>query len=169
MPKLILQEASQVSEVAETLFQTIQKRILSALPEAEVFHVGSTSIPDLLTKGDLDVQVRLAEANYQRAHQLFSSWWELNLGGFTEGGASFKDDSLEPDLGVHLTIKNGPADIQWRFTEVLKRREDMRREYSQLKRACEGEEIHSDNYLSAKDRFFAKLEQLPEYPKEGLA
>src|SRR5215472_4798027 len=42
---------------AEALYARVKTSVLTLLPRATVEHVGSTAVPDLLTKGDLDVQV----------------------------------------------------------------------------------------------------------------
>lgn len=44
---------------AEVLFREVEARVRALLPGVSVEHVGSTSLPDGLTKGDLDVQVRV--------------------------------------------------------------------------------------------------------------
>lgn len=131
------------------------------LPAAVIEHVGSTALPDGLSKGDLDVQVRVRREDYDQACRLLASMYEHNPGGFTEEGRSFKDDSADPALGVHVTIIGGPSDIQHRQRDFLRAHSDMRAEYDALKRSFEGGAM--DEYREAKDAFFARLSKLSTF------
>src|SRR5258708_1816260 len=57
--RVFFAEVGQVKARADALFAKVDARVRSLLPSALVEHVGSTSLPDGLTKGDLDVQVRV--------------------------------------------------------------------------------------------------------------
>ncbi|WP_053583309.1 GrpB family protein [Lysinibacillus contaminans] len=49
-------------------------------PGADVQHVGSTAVPHSLTKGDLDIQVRVTPELFLKAVQTLSRFYELNDG-----------------------------------------------------------------------------------------
>lgn len=45
---------------AETLFRMVASELAAVLPSsAEVLHIGATAVPGCLTKGDLDIAVRV--------------------------------------------------------------------------------------------------------------
>ena len=58
---------SELREVVATAFAEHRERIARRLPAAEIEHVGSTSIRGALTKGDLDLLVRVDAAGFAAA------------------------------------------------------------------------------------------------------
>ncbi|MCY8940266.1 GrpB family protein, partial [Peribacillus frigoritolerans] len=105
------------------------------LPEADVQHVGSTAVPNCLTKGDLDIQVRVTTEQFQMAVQTLSALYELNEGSVkTDSFRAFKDDSTVPPLGVQLNVINSEFDFFWKFRDVLLINDKYRKEYDDLKR-----------------------------------
>jgi GrpB-like predicted nucleotidyltransferase (UPF0157 family) len=142
---------------AEALFATVEAQLNSALPSAFVEHVGGTSLPDGLTKGDLDVQIRVQAAYFEEACSVLASIYEENPGGFVDGGRSYKDDSTDPALGLHVTIIGGPSDIQCRQRDILRARADLRAAYDSLKRRFHGGDM--DDYRDAKHAFWSELAQ----------
>jgi GrpB-like predicted nucleotidyltransferase (UPF0157 family) len=97
-------------------FERLKLELTVLIPQADIQHVGSTAIPGSLTKGDLDIQVRVVSSTYPVAKQRLSELYDVNVGGFTADDAvSFEDYTSVPSIGIHLTIIGGSADIQWRF------------------------------------------------------
>jgi GrpB-like predicted nucleotidyltransferase (UPF0157 family) len=140
---------------ADALFVQVRARLRALLPDAMIEHVGSTSLPDGLTKGDLDVQVRVNRWAFNEACSAVSAMYEDNPGGFTDQGRSFKDDASDPPLGVHVTVIDGASDIQHRQRDTLAARPDLRAVYDALKRSFEGQDMSA--YREAKARFFDGL------------
>jgi GrpB-like predicted nucleotidyltransferase (UPF0157 family) len=151
-------DVADCRERADVLFGEVEARVRALLPGASVEHVGSTALPDGLTKGDLDVQVRVAAAQFEQACRALEGLYEPNPGGFTDRGRSFKDDDTDPPLGLHVTIIDGPSDIQHRQRDLLRARPDLRREYDALKRRFHGGEMAA--YREAKGAFFGRIEPL---------
>ena len=151
--RVYFQPVSLVRAKVDALFARVEGHLRSLLPAAHIEHVGSTALPDGLTKGDLDVQVRLDGEDYDAACRLLSALFQDNPGGFTEEGRSFKDDSTDPPLGIHVTIIDGPSDIQFRQRDLLRARADLRAEYDALKTKFDGGDM--DEYRRAKEAFFS--------------
>ncbi len=150
------------SEKAEETYLSQKVLIKKLLPEADVQHVGSSAIPNSISKGDLDIQVRVDARLFTKAVQELSSLYELNEGSTkSEYFRAFKDDSLSPPLGVQLTVIGSELDIFWKFRDILLMNEQYRKEYDQLKAEFEGKEMES--YREAKNRFFEKLMETHEY------
>lgn len=57
----------QVSGPAQRAFERHAARIRAALPDAMVEHVGSTAVPGSITKGDVDLQVRIPAVRFAAA------------------------------------------------------------------------------------------------------
>jgi GrpB-like predicted nucleotidyltransferase (UPF0157 family) len=138
------------------LFEKVQSQVRALVPTADVQHVGSTAIPGSLTKGDLDVQVRVSESDYSAAKERLSKMYDVNVGGFAAADAmSFEDYSSRPTLGIHLTVIGGSADIQWIFRDLLAASPVLRERYDQLKRQFEGRSM--EEYRSAKAEFVSHV------------
>jgi GrpB-like predicted nucleotidyltransferase (UPF0157 family) len=137
-------------------FEQLKGELTVLIPGADVQHVGSTSIPDSLTKGDLDIQIRVGAAAYLEGKQRLSEIYDVNVGGFVADDAvSFEDYSGTPSVGIHLTVIGGSADIQWRFRNLLMASESLRQEYDDLKRQFDGQSMAK--YREAKERFVTRV------------
>ncbi|HLR41977.1 MAG TPA: GrpB family protein [Pseudogracilibacillus sp.] len=95
----------------ENTFNTQKERIKQVIPAADIQHVGSSAIPNSLTKGDLDIQVRVSSKSFIRAVKELSKLYVLNEGSIkTNEFRSFKDDAISPPLGVQLTVFDSEFD-----------------------------------------------------------
>jgi GrpB-like predicted nucleotidyltransferase (UPF0157 family) len=138
------------------LFQRVEAQVLNLVPSADVQHVGSTAIPGSLTKGDLDVQVRVASPEYVAAKDKLSKIYAVNVGGFAADDAiSFEDYDTKPPLGVHLTVIGGSGDIQWKFRDLLTASAELRDQYDRLKRRFDGRSMAK--YRDAKADFVSRV------------
>ncbi|MBA2873368.1 GrpB family protein [Thermaerobacillus caldiproteolyticus] len=157
-------DQSNFHEQAEKTFLLHKAKIKSLLPEADVQHVGSTAIPKSLTKGDLDIQVRVTQDLFLMAVQKLSTLYSVNEGSIkTEYFRAFKDDLTVPPLGVQLTVIGSELDLFWKFRDVLLLNDTYRVEYDQLKKKYEGKSM--DEYRNAKNKFFERLMETPEFKK----
>ena len=149
-------------EKAEEIFLINKALIEELIPEADVQHVGSTSISKSITKGDLDIQVRVNANIFPYAVKELAKLYKLNGGSVkTETFRAFKDDSAVPPVGVQLTVINSEFDFFWKFRDVLQMNDNYRKEYDNLKRKYEG--MKMEDYREAKNKFFEKMIASPEY------
>jgi NAD+ diphosphatase len=140
----------------QSRFQELRSELQALVPAAQIEHVGSTAITGSLTKGDLDVQVRVTASEYPVAKERLCQLFDINLGGFSGNDAiSFEDYSGEPHVGVHLTVVDGSADVQWRFRDLLLASESLRQEYDDLKRRFDGKSMAK--YRDAKADFVERV------------
>lgn len=146
----------------ERLFEEQKERIQSLLPEADIQHIGSTAIQNSMTKGDLDIQVRISAERFPMAVDRLSRVYDTNEGStHTATFAAFKDDSLDPPLGVQLTVIGGEEDFFWKLRDFFKARDNYRQQYDDLKRQFEGRSM--DDYITAKGQFIERLMQTEEF------
>ena len=140
----------------ERLFRQVEGLLRRLVPTADIQHVGSTAIPGSLTKGDLDVQVRVAAGDYPAARARLAEVYAINEGGFASDDAtSFEDYDGQPALGVHLTVIGSGADIQWQFRDLLRASSDLRSEYDRLKQRYHGGSM--EEYRTAKAVFVTRV------------
>ncbi|MFC4767493.1 GrpB family protein [Effusibacillus consociatus] len=147
---------------AERLFEEQKRRIEERLPNADIQHVGSTAVPGSLTKGDVDIQVRVLPEVFSIAIQVLSSLYSPNEGSVsTDSFRAFKDDTLDPPLGVQLSVIGSEYDFFWKLRNVLLANETYRQEYDELKKRFHGKDM--DEYRTEKNKFFKRLMTTPEY------
>src|SRR5262245_17533537 len=99
--------ADSAREAAEALFAVVASELISVLPaSAEVLHVGATAVPGCLTKGDLDIVVRVDRMDFAASEALLAKRFSRNVGSIkTDEFAAFEDADRSPHLGVQLTTK----------------------------------------------------------------
>lgn len=164
MEQVTFKKSENFKESSERAFLIHSETIAKLLPNVDIHHVGSTSIPNSLTKGDLDIQVRVYASDFPVAVEVLSKIYDLNDGSIkTDSFRAFKDDSAIPPLGVQLTVINTEFDIFWKFREVLLNSRTYREEYDNLKKKYEGKSM--DEYRKEKNDFFDWLMSTPEYNK----
>ena len=142
---------------AQALFTTVQKELATLLPpSAEVLHIGATAIPGCLTKGDLDIVVRVARSDFVNAERVLASRFARNSGSVrTEEFAAFEDDERSPHLGIQLTVTDSALDVFHHFVEALRGNSDLVRHYNEIKLAHRGQPMA--DYRAAKDIFIGQV------------
>lgn len=130
------------------------RRIRVRLPGAEIEHVGSTSIPGALTKGDLDLLVRVDDAEFAAAvvelRELYAVHQPEN---WTPTYASFVDPTAaDPPVGVQLAVRGSADDLLFApFRQALIDDPALLRAYNELKRAYDGADY--ERYTDVKGAF----------------
>ena len=145
--------------IADKVFEEQKKRILEKLPFVEVEHIGGTPIHGLLTKGDLDVNVRVSKDNFGKAVKILEGIYEINQpDNWTDTYASFKDDkNLEINFGVQLTVVSSAEDYFIKQRDVLLQNPELVKELNHIKESCEVKGESMDEYRKRKSEFFEML------------
>ena len=139
------------------LFEDHRKKILYLVPTAEVEHIGATSVPGLLTKGDLDLQVSVSLPEFDRSVVLLQTEYsDHQLENWTESFASFKvkRDSDIP-VGIQLVIQGSQSDIFVKSRDLLLVLPEKVEELNRLKQCHADGDI--DTYIKHKGEFFTTL------------
>jgi GrpB-like predicted nucleotidyltransferase (UPF0157 family) len=140
---------------AERLFASIRAELAGMLPaSADIRHIGATSVPGCLTKGDLDIVVRIDRHDFPPADRALEARFERNLGSVRSASfAAFEDRGAIPHLGIQLVAIGSSYDDFHRFAEALRADPELMRAYNRLKKAWHGKPM--DDYRAAKDAFIA--------------
>ena len=147
---------SKVSAVFESLSATLT----ALLPEARIEHIGSTSIPGAVTKGDLDICVQVEPSAFPEADRILSERFARNVGSHQSASlSSFVDNSPPVPVGVQLVALGGNEDffLQWR--DLLRSSPEILKQYDQLKRRWHGRS--HEGYREAKATFIEQMLQAP--------
>jgi GrpB-like predicted nucleotidyltransferase (UPF0157 family) len=156
-PPLTLADADYAREAAGRLFATVSKLLAERLPPtAEVRHIGATAILGCLTKGDLDIVVRIPADDFAEADAALALLFARNGGSLrTQTFSAFEDATSDPHLGVQLATIDGPSDFFHLFVAALRRSPQLVEEYNALKRRHDG--VDMDVYRAAKNAFVERV------------
>ena len=159
MERVAFRDVAAVREIADREFSRIEAIIKALLPHACIEHVGGTALPHGVTKGDLDIQVRVGADVFRAARATLGRAFTPdpdNIWG--DGAASFRIDDADIPTGVHLTEIGGAFDFQWKYRDLLISRPDLVCEYDAIKRRFEGKSMI--DYRNAKAAFFDRIGRL---------
>jgi GrpB-like predicted nucleotidyltransferase (UPF0157 family) len=135
-------------------FHRHRGEIRRLLPYAQVEHVGSTSVPGALTKGDVDLLVRVDPERFgdtvERLRERYAVHQPEN---WTATYASFVHPSeRRPPVGVQLVVAGSPEESLFiPFREALIADRELLSRYNELKARHDGESY--ERYTSLKGRF----------------
>ncbi|MEL6062513.1 MULTISPECIES: GrpB family protein [unclassified Methylobacterium] len=152
-----LADSDAARAAAERLFRAVRDELRPQLPaSAEIRHVGATAIPGCLTKGDLDVVVRVARADFADADERLARLFARNEGSTrTDAFSAFADATRAPHLGVQLTVQGGALDLFRLFADALRSDPALVERYNALKLAHQNKPMAP--YRAAKDAFIASV------------
>jgi GrpB-like predicted nucleotidyltransferase (UPF0157 family) len=131
-----------------------QKKILEAkFPFADIQHIGGTSVSGLLTKGDLDINVRVSAEDFKAVSEELKNLYKINQPeNWSNIYASFKDDSKE--LGVQVTVIGSGKDFFVVHRDELRKSPELVKRLNELKARFEGKDM--SEYRTAKGQFLRK-------------
>jgi GrpB-like predicted nucleotidyltransferase (UPF0157 family) len=143
-----------MAEPAAAAYAEHAERIQERLPQLEVKHTGGSSVPGVLTAGDVDLQVRVEEEEFALAREVLEELYEpLHPHVWSGESAYFQDSGSDPPVEVALTVKGTIDDYHhgeaW---EQMGADDDLRERYNDLKRAHA--DSTGDDYALAKREFF---------------
>jgi GrpB-like predicted nucleotidyltransferase (UPF0157 family) len=139
---------------ARAAFADHERRIRERLPGAEIRHTGGTSIPGVLTSGDVDLQVRVAPERFESAREVLSQLYEpFHLDAWHSEGAVVTSPGSAPQVEVALTAIGCLDDLHHgeAWDRMAADRKLVER-YNAMKRAHERGSL--EDYLAAKRAFF---------------
>ena len=163
MDNVSFKPSEEFLELAEEIFQQEKLRILELIPSAVIEHIGSTAIPGSITKGDLDINVRVTKEIFDEAVEKLKTLYQINQPeNWNDNFASFKDDNnFNLPIGVQLTIIDSEYDDFVSLRDLLISNQNLLEEYNQMKRKYEGRSM--DDYRKEKSEFFEKLRSLRKH------
>jgi GrpB-like predicted nucleotidyltransferase (UPF0157 family) len=156
-PQLTFVWSDSVAEEAAAVFAAHALRIHECLPHVEIRHHGGTSLPGLLTSGDVDLHVRADEQWFEPARELLSELYEpLFPDEWDSEVAYFAALGAQPPVEIVLTLTGSVDDLHhgeaWQRIMVDNELAEL---YNALKREHEGGSLAE--YKAAKRDFFRKI------------
>jgi GrpB-like predicted nucleotidyltransferase (UPF0157 family) len=154
MESVRIRPGADLAEAVRAPFEHHRGQVLRLVPDGEVEHVGATSVPGALTKGDLDVLVRVHSSEFSRAVAALRNVYAIHQpDNWTATLASFTDPaSSAPAVGVQLVVAGSASDALFGpFREALIADPALLAEYNALKLRLDGESY--EHYTTAKGAF----------------
>ena len=124
----------------------------SELPDhVEVHEIGSTAVTGAVGKGDLDLLVRVAAADFKGIRTRLDAITPRNPDQFSSVEYQGYLVTNSPDAAIQLTVAGGPHDNFLTFVEALGARSELVDRYNELKRCHHGGPM--SDYRNAKRQF----------------
>ena len=160
-----LTSSNDLAPEVRLVITSIAKQLSSLLPRAEFHHIGATAIPGAVTKGDVDVLLRVEASDFLSAVSALRGRFAIKQPeNWTEVFASFGDDSsYQFPIGVQLVVKDSEGDIFLFLHDYLTSDPKHLAEYNRVKR--ESAPNGPEAYWKAKDRYLSSI--LASRPKRA--
>ncbi|MEC2073383.1 GrpB family protein [Alkalihalophilus marmarensis] len=138
------------------------ERIKNGLQKASVIHVGSTAIEGSLTKGDVDLQVRIPIEEFDHAKSFLLKHYTINTGSTqTSFFCAFEDEEDLLPLGLQLTAEGSELDHFWKVKAYFVAYPCEVIQYNELKLMFEGKDM--ETYRHAKSLYMRRILTSKEY------
>jgi GrpB-like predicted nucleotidyltransferase (UPF0157 family) len=155
-PDVPLVDVADVVAAAEAMVDAFGLVARRLLPDAEVHHIGATALPTGLTKGDVDVNIRIDTDGFTRAVDVLRRHYDpAQEHNWTPTYASFSPDSYPLPLGIQVTVIGSPDDFLLALRDAMLTTPAILDEYSECKRRAAP--LGPDAYWDAKDTFLRTL------------
>lgn len=166
---MILRTSEELSPAVGKVLKQISALLAHLLPEAESYHIGSTAIPGALTKGDLDVLLRVESTQFESAVDVLRKHFDVKQSENWEPCfASFGNDTdYVLPLGIQLAVKESDADVFLFIHDYLVGHPEVLEAYNRVKQ--EYADRSSDEYWAAKDRILGPIVALRKAPANRVA
>ena len=159
---LPLRTAEELLPRARAILALERRRPWRELPGAELALTGSTSLPGMLTRGDVDLQLRVRPEDFDRAVRMLGATHTPVHGEiWTSGFATFETSRHELPTGIAVTAIGDEHDTLFRRTWArLASDPELVDAYNAVKLAHENADDAA--YLAAKRRFLDSIGRDPD-------
>lgn len=144
----------------DALTAAIAQQVRVVLPEAHIEHVGATAVPGLITKGDLDIAVRVPPAAFDTAVGALVSLFEpVHQQHWVPAvHAIFRAPPHHgTDISLQLIAAGSTLDFFAELKLRLLRHEEFRRQVNEVKAAyaASGMDVYRERKAAVYDRILA--------------
>lgn len=149
-------EQDEYQEKCSALFLKIKSEISAVLPSAQIEHVGSSSVPGAISKGDLDIYVGVDP----QAHE--GAVLALIDCGYREKLDTLRTPELcmlvaQEDIALQVVAAGSQYEFFIRFRDLLRSKPDLVKQYNDLKLSCT--DFSVEQYRAIKSRFIEEVLQ----------
>ncbi|MCU4360905.1 MULTISPECIES: GrpB family protein [Acinetobacter] len=153
---MIFLEPEQYQQRCTQLFNSYQKEISTLLPFAKIEHIGSSAIPNAISKGDLDIYVEVKSDQFEFAIA------QLKTLNFIEKQNTLRTHELcmleslnDDDVAFQIVVTDSVFTFFLTFKNKLISSPTLVNEYNQLKLQCS--HLDPDQYRTIKSDFINRV------------
>ncbi|MEC6390716.1 GrpB family protein [Acinetobacter pittii] len=153
---MIFLEPEQYQERCAQLFNSYQKDISTLLPFAKIEHIGSSAIPNAISKGDLDIYIEVMPEQFEFAIE------QLKTLNFIEKQNTLRTHELcmleslnNDDVAFQIVISGSIFTFFLAFKNKLINSPTLVNEYNELKLQCS--HLDPDQYRTIKSDFINRV------------
>lgn len=153
---MIFLEPEQYQKNCVQLFNSYQKDISTLLPFAKIEHIGSSAVPNAISKGDLDIYIEVMPEQFEFAIE------QLKTLNFIEKQNTLRTDELcmleslnNDDVAFQVVVTDSVFIFFLTFRNKLIGSPMLMKEYNQLKLACS--HLDHDQYRTIKSDFINRV------------
>jgi GrpB-like predicted nucleotidyltransferase (UPF0157 family) len=145
-----LVDVQEIAPVARRVISQFERDFSDVLAHSQVHHIGATSLPFGQTKGDVDVNVRVDEAQFPvTVTALGERLTVAQPENWSETFASFSAEGYYLPLGVQVTVVDSNDDFLLALRDRMRADPSLLRRYNEIKVAAASE--GAEAYWKAKD------------------
>jgi len=154
-PPVELRPTEEVAELAAEVVDRFRSDIAGVV-DGEVHHVGASAMPFGHTKGDVDVNLRVAGATLPEAVSALGSRYAVaQPENWTATFVSFTSDAYELPFGIQVTVVGSRDDVLLALHEHIRSSPDLVQAYDEVKLAAAPQGRTA--YWEAKNAFLQGL------------
>ncbi|MEZ8786422.1 GrpB family protein [Vibrio splendidus] len=144
--------AEQYQAACYELFIRYEREIKKLIPNARVEHVGASSIPSAVSKGDLDIFVGVELGELEDAiERLTTLGFNEKLDTLRTPELCMLESTSGDDVALQVVANGSEFECFLRFRDKLRANPALVKQYNTLKMSCEG--WPQDEYREKKSDF----------------
>ena len=153
-------KSNEYQKASMELFNLMEKKLRNSLPTARIEHIGASSVPGAISKGDLDIFVGLDNDRLEKGIQAISELgFEIKQNTLRTSELCMMESKTQDNLSVQVVANGSKFEFFLHFRDILKNHPTVLSEYNRLKEKCE--DYGEDEYREIKSNFIEKI--LKEY------
>jgi GrpB-like predicted nucleotidyltransferase (UPF0157 family) len=154
--QIVLRPVGDLANRATAVVAECRRDLDRLVPGSPVEHVGATALPSGLTKGDVDVNVRLPADRFADAvDTLKRNYAVAQPQNWTATYASFVDESKVLPVGIQVNVIGSRDDFLVPLRDLMARDPALRARYDQVKQRAAA--LGPQRYWEAKNAFLQEL------------
>ncbi|WP_396586357.1 GrpB family protein [Bermanella sp. R86510] len=149
-------KADEYQASCEYLYRKYEVEIAALLPNARIEHIGASSIPNAISKGDLDIFVGVNGNELEKAVKLLFTL------GFNEKSNTLRtpelcmlENSSGEDVAFQVVSNGSEFDSFVEFRDKLRDSPGLVQQYNELKVSCTG--WSPEKYRRKKSAFIERI------------
>jgi len=155
-PAVELGPVAAVAAGADTIVANVESWLRQRLPDCQIEHIGATSMPDGVTKGDVDVNIRVSQQDFANVVDILRRCYDVaQPDNWSPTYASFSDPSHDLPVGLQVTVVGSSDDFLVDLRDLMRADAQLRRDYDGVKSGAAS--LGPDGYWAAKNDFLEPI------------